>query len=399
MPIDRFMKQLGIQKYPSLWKEIFAAATESEEFDEVLNERYIKDLHNEFQIFPKYLDNIIGVAKKINNNVLYKRYFRLLSYIVFNRKNINDNSIEIPYPVTTDEQDMCNLLLLFILLPTIRTTAYDMQKRGFDQKIIVDTFAEYEDCLTGFYDQHGFLGINEGYFKWLLLISDGKLFRIGRLVFELCDDFWAPVKAFQNKNKDIVLLADSVNVHESGFPLDMAGYNDEQNSFLAVISEDKDNYIGHAYNNGIISDARICLPKSEWFMVLKKGDCFINVHIPGSGRLLSDECAVSYKNALQYIAKIYPEYSSSCFACFSWLLDPQLKNLLKPDSNIVAFQERYNKFYYKQATGVDVLERVFKGEQTENYNNLVEKTTLQRLLKRHYTSGKRIYETGGIFCL
>ncbi len=61
--------------------------------------------------------------------------------------------------------------------------------------------------------------------------------------------------------------------------------------------------------------------------------CF--VHIPEGAPLLEEQVNKSYLLAKAFFKRDF------IFLCDSWLLSPVLKEILKPDSNILRFQERY----------------------------------------------------------
>lgn len=71
---------------------------------------------------------------------------------------------------------------------------------------------------------------------------------------------------------------------------------------------------------------------------LTKGDKCINLHIPSGTPLLEHDCISSLKKMSEFSAEFHPDYDFKAFVCYSWLLDPQFRDLLKPGSNIVRFQ-------------------------------------------------------------
>ena len=85
------------------------------------------------------------------------------------------------------------------------------------------------------------------------------------------------------------------------------------------------------------------------------------------------------------------------FVCYSWLLSPNLKNILSEESNIIKFQKKYtflssnlNEKYPQ------IIERVFvtKSENAEDWD---ENTSLQRKLKEEWKKGMRFPMTKGYF--
>jgi ADP-ribose pyrophosphatase YjhB (NUDIX family) len=72
----------------------------------------------------------------------------------------------------------------------------------------------------------------------------------------------------------------------------------------------------------------------------------LSVHIPPTGRLDAQESEESVAAAVQYFARWYPEEPLAGLVCHSWLLDPQLNEYLRPESNIIRFQKRFDLLPY-----------------------------------------------------
>ncbi|TCC52760.1 hypothetical protein E0H75_03135 [Kribbella capetownensis] len=66
------------------------------------------------------------------------------------------------------------------------------------------------------------------------------------------------------------------------------------------------------------------------------------MHIPPIGPLDAQASERSVATAAESFARWYPEEPLTAFVCTSWLLDPQLAEYLRPDSNIIRFQRRFN---------------------------------------------------------
>ncbi len=108
----------------------------------------------------------------------------------------------------------------------------------------------------------------------------------------------------------------------------------------------------------------------------KKGTDVLSVHIPEGESLNIDSCKNSFRKAKEFFGSKY-----NMFFCESWLLSPNLKNILSEESNIIKFQNKfrvYNTIYsYRQAE-----ERIF-GEILEDKEMYSEKTSLQKKAKEY----------------
>lgn len=154
---------------------------------------------------------------------------------------------------------------------------------------------------------------------------------------------------------------------------------------------------------GIVISGRLyCLGRLEFEMMTTKkhweghgvspGDKVISIHIPGTGGPMSDEeVGASLKMAAEFFSKYFPDFDYKCYYCYSWLLDPTLKKLLKPESNIIKFQ---NRFDITEADESDEgLEIVFGSGTT--YENVLTKnpeTSLQKAAYEYIKNGGKLRE-------
>ena len=119
--------------------------------------------------------------------------------------------------------------------------------------------------------------------------------------------------------------------------------------------------------------------------VYKEGTEVLGMHIP-AGEPLN---AAAVQESLAKVKSFYQTYFGKEYTvvlCRSWLLAPELRELLKPTSGIIGFQNLFT--IYKAVPHVQAIERVF-GEVQENASAYSETTSLQRNLKAYLLSGKQ----------
>ena len=201
-----------------------------------------------------------------------------------------------------------------------------------------------------------------------------------------------------NDKVETVALATNVTLHRDGFPLGSRNFEDEDGSFVATLEESDDCFIGNVYDErGYVSREKQIFKKSEWHTVFKGGDGMISIHIPHGAKF--DEYTVndSIQRTKEILERCYPEYDYKTFFCGSWLLDPQLCDILKPESNIVKFCKRFKPLAIQDA-GTCVFSFVFRKPNMDfEISELPETTSLERAIKNHYLCGKAIYEYFGYF--
>ena len=128
---------------------------------------------------------------------------------------------------------------------------------------------------------------------------------------------------------------------------------------------------------------------------IKSGDRFLDVHIPAEGPLDIGECEKSFRAAIEFFAKFFPEFEYKYFSCFSWLLDETLLKYIKPDSNIIRFGRLFVPI--DRVAADDILKYTFSRAATrENLDGYTAKNAFQQRIKDAISAGEIFYETKGI---
>ncbi len=85
----------------------------------------------------------------------------------------------------------------------------------------------------------------------------------------------------------------------------------------------------------------------------------------------------------------YFDLKNAEYCCDSWLLSNQINDIIDSNSNIAKF---YNLFEVQDGPDVqkDILNFVFNMQECDDYNNLLEDTSLQILLKKQLLENKSI---------
>ena len=125
------------------------------------------------------------------------------------------------------------------------------------------------------------------------------------------------------------------------------------------------------------------------------GDPVIAVHIPKGEPLTAEACNDAFGQAREFFAKFYPEYNYQYFTCHSWMLDPVLNDILPPDSNIIAFQRRFQCVAQNQSDAI--FRYVFKWDTTpQNLDATHARSSFGKSIKEKYLQGTRFHEGYGI---
>ena len=131
-----------------------------------------------------------------------------------------------------------------------------------------------------------------------------------------------------------------------------------------------------------------------------RGEGAIWLHIPESGPMTPEAISASLDEARAFFPRHFPDERYTAFSCGSWLLDPQLREYLPEDSNIIRFQSRFELEPYEEAEGIDadveVLRFVFRTLSTP-LDRLPRRTALQRAVIDHLRAGRHWHWRRGSF--
>lgn len=123
-----------------------------------------------------------------------------------------------------------------------------------------------------------------------------------------------------------------------------------------------------------------------------EGTMVLNVHIPAGQPLDISAVRASMEYAPEFF-QMYFQKTCTMFICHSWLLSPQLKELLQEDSRILQFQNLFSVYEVDQERQAE--ERVF-GYIEENPDAYPERTSLQKKMKASILAGKNFGMGRGI---
>jgi hypothetical protein len=119
----------------------------------------------------------------------------------------------------------------------------------------------------------------------------------------------------------------------------------------------------------------------------RHGDPALDLHIPEEGPLTPEACDRSLGWARDFFPRHLPAERYRVAICTSWLLDEQLTAYLKPTSNIVRFQRRFNLLPGDAGDGDDdVLMFVFR-RAAPALDELPQRTSLERAVVAHLSAG------------
>ena len=186
--------------------------------------------------------------------------------------------------------------------------------------------------------------------------------------------------------------------HRSGLVLGSAGCEDEEGAFTVEFSETDTAFHGHPVTeNCRVAPKAEEFPKALWEKVLGPGDSVVSVHIPRNADISPETTRSDLLEGMELVQKCYPDYAPKAFFCSSWLLDPNLEDILGKDSRIVKFGATFNRYPIK-SNGRHIYGFVFDAN-LKGPEEMPENTRLERGLKQLYLSGGYNHAYAGMYLL
>ena len=285
------------------------------------------------------------------------------------------------------------LLIALSALPRARTFH---RERGIPDHVMRATYTDTAIWALDYKTKHGVWGLALHILPWLFNHLFGELYRLERLQF-MQRPFRQPFYAFRHEEThEVVLLADSgVSFRGDGQLDGTGGEHDPQNRWTSRL-ETTERYVAGTYIHpgGFAVKGDRQLPRDVWKQALAPGDPILEIHIPAGEPMDFDACGRSFRQALDFFPRYFPDRPFVAFGCASWLLNTQFQDWLSPESNMVRFQKEFYLFpiFSGGRSGID---RIFGGE-VRDFANAPRDTSLRRAVLDHLQRGGYLRGGGGV---
>ncbi len=395
--------KLGIKVESRYWDDAYALALSETGTPEWLTEEFIRTMHDKYGVLKITYETLLAARPLVVENedlcLLAKTIYHILeTKLVFSKAFTAFEMPEVPKNVENTIGYDC--FIAFPILAHVRHSWHELSARGVPDAVCTSSLMIFDELYKGFSKEAGKPCFPLGYFKIYSAAIYVHSLIIGRLRFEMKKGTGWDVHIFKNKNGEYIPLMHDVTLHRSGRVLGSYCCEDTNDSYIADFRETEDTYEGYSVDpkTGLAKNVRTVLHKAEWSPVFSENDDIIAVHIPYGGKLDREICRKSYADAREIFARCYPEHDFKCFLTACWMLSPELKNILPPESNILAFSEPYMIFPVKSQAH-DAFFYVYGIEAASvseiDIENLPETNTLTRGVKNSALEGKYVYEFGG----
>jgi len=392
--LEKMMEELNMQTVPACFPNLYEAMKDTwpTRAQQILSETYIRNILTQYQVLTDWTEQILEAARQVRQHASLCLLVCLLEKWV--REDWSDAG---RYQAPKGTDPGLDFLHLFPALPTIPESVAYLRGRNLPEGVIADTIAEYDYCVELCANSLGRPAFDFGRLQWIRRLIRNRLIHIGRFKYDLPGKYMKGFRVYRNKSGELTVLADGIRAHRSGGILGSAGMEDAEGSFCAEITETDTAVTGHPIVNGLVQRNAVTLEKSAWELCLSPENRVLNIHIPPGGGFDGETMEESFTQARTIFQKCYPDYPFRAFFCSTWLLSPQLREILKPESNILAFQNRFIRIPF-QSNGKGCFFFLFGlPGMPEDLTTLPESTSLQRAVKQLYLRGGYLHEGEGFF--
>lgn len=389
MTFAKIAANLGILEYPEKMDAIYEEEIHAQPlFDRALVDRH----HRERELFGKFYADVVRGLEDLQTKPEAYAYARVAARYMQGATHAEAKKIPLPEPDGSPARDF---LPLFIELPMVDRGLAEFEKRGVTREQAEEYMRVFRGDIAVNIRRHGRPGLDKLYFNWITLYLYGLIFPCGGFKFNLSTNgrFFYVLK--NKENGQVAVLLHDRDIHRSGHILGAAGMEDPEGAFHVEVTETEDGWLGYPTDEKGLVQATLCsYPKSQWELAVKPGDCVLAIHLPGGMKLSEQVTRQAIADAFAHAKKYYADYAPKAIHCGSWLLNPELKEVLGEGSNIAAFASLFH-LHPTKCDGTSVFNFVFKTSVDPELATLPEDTRLQRYLKAKYLAGGHHLNFGG----
>lgn len=265
-------------------------------------------------------------------------------------------------------------------------TIKNHRARGVPWEITVATLLDFQRRLDENQARQGKWQFHN--LGWMSNHVSGRFFEIGRLQYILAT-FGYPFRVYRdsNTNEVVALALKEVKCTTDGWR------QDDADGFTTHLEERTDGIIGHPVSpkDGSVASTPITIaPDSQ--VLLDDHSEIVQIHIPWGGKLTHESCVDSLKEAKTFFEKYFSSISVQAFCTGTWLIDPELRKVLLPTSNIVAFGNLFRPLASRNGNDHQLIERVFNKKL---WKDCVAENSLQKAVLEHHQNGGQFRHTSG----
>ncbi len=219
---------------------------------------------------------------------------------------------------------------------------------------------------------------------WNVAQLKGEIIRLGRLQCNMKAGLFSHLRIYRHKitgeyRGAVCKKMDFIAKGYPALPGEDAAFTTEDNVDYPVLPD------------GSVSSEKQVFGEDEWELAVNPRDPVICLHIPADGPLKMEDVYDSMRQMKEFFEK--RNYGSKGFVCESWILDPQFREILPPESNLLAFQNLGLRLPFPEDS--EAIFRVFGRHPV--LKKTPESTSMQRAFLDFMAQGGK-FRNGALWC-
>jgi hypothetical protein len=380
MSLKELATRLGMEEYPEEFEKIYEDLGGKADF---FNKEEFDKYEEKYSILREYYTDVIEGAQALLTNKDLSIWTSLITRFLKGKTREEGNLAKFP----KTDLECARMMTIFPLLAMIPETVRLYAEHNFSKEEISYQLRVFHISIGLTKVATGKPGFTAGYYNWSKNYTYCDIFDCKSFNFQF-KKMMLDAKLIRNKESgEFSVIMTGGTFHRTGVVLGGFGCEDEEGSFVAEFSENDEEYVAHEAVGGYVCPEPTVFKKSEWECVIDKGDEVISLHIPRNVDFSDEAIDESLDMGIKIAKERFPEHKPKIIFCQSWLLDPQLAELLSESSKIVKFGNRFMRFPGGKRVEKTGFSFVFLGYVDGKYEDLPEDTSLRRRFKQFSIDG------------
>lgn len=380
-------ERLGVEFYPDVMPHYEEAiANKDAILPRMFDKERLKKLNEKYNIFRHIFDELLEAIDEIGKDEDLMLYNCVIWSII---KSGKKTAKLFPAPLGTSKKTD------FAPAPGVLYFIEDgveiLNKRNLPFDIISDSLFGLESEMLAYYDMHGRYGMRD-YVDWYLYFIRGEIIRIGRLQYQHFK-FSNRYRVFK-KGDDIAVFPNNIEMHKLGSEFGSLGQTDEEGKYLATIEVKDGKVTGYRSDRyGEVAPTPVTL--EGYTEVVCEGDNLFSIHITNGEPFSIDLIRDSFARADEVVKKYYADLNIKGYIGYSWVFNKHLRDIMGRDTNITMLADLFTVYPFRGGHH-GIYEYVFSCPANTPYEQLAEKTSMQKAIKKYLLDGNYFIEKAAI---
>jgi hypothetical protein len=343
-----------------------------------------------------HLDELVAAARRISQNPDALRFMWHQHYLVVqNYDRFYLKCYKFPELHVLGEDARSYYLLL--AFSGVEYFGDVHQKLGIPKGKLGPAIRDFQISVEGSMEKTGHVGLAPHYSGWWQGLFSAKLFRLGRLTFVFEHYRFNGARVYENiATKEVRVFSEAgIDYNSRG----LVALKPSEKSWRSSLKELDDVLRANPIASDGYASSRVeTISLKDWQRLARAGDRTVGVHISPGEPMGIKECIDSFAQLIEFLRIYFPKDQFRMFTIASWLLDPNLAEIMKPESNIVQFQKRFYQIPSPNDFEFVSIRQIFGAEALKvGIENVALKTGLQKAAAEFKRNGGEFRDGFGIY--